>query len=64
VLPPDVPLVAPLPVVPPRLTVPVTLAVSELPLPDPQAASETLIAVRRQNLRALNSIDDLMTYSS
>ena len=44
-----------LPVVPPRLIAPVTLAVSELvPLLDPQAASETLIAARRQSLRASN----------
>jgi hypothetical protein len=66
VVPPDVPpLVAPLPVVPPRLIVPDALAASELvPLLDPQAASETLIAVRRQNLHALNLIADLITYSS
>ena len=49
VLPPDVfPPAAPLPVVPPRLMVPVALAVSELvPLLDPHAASETLIATTR-----------------
>jgi len=70
-VPPDVlpptppPPVVPLPVVPPRLMVPDTLAVSELvPLLDPQAASETLIAARRQSFRALNSIDNLITYSS
>jgi hypothetical protein len=71
VVPPDVlPLVAPLPVVPPpvvppRLIVPDTLAASELvPLLDAQAASETLIAARRQNFRALDSIANLITYSS
>jgi hypothetical protein len=66
VLPPTTPLpVVPLPVVPPRLMVPATLAVSELvPLLDPQAASEALIAVRRQNLHALNLIADLIAYSS
>jgi hypothetical protein len=66
---PVVPLpVAPLPtpptVVPPRLMVPDTVAVSELPLLDPQAASETLIAARRQHFHALNSIANLITYSS
>jgi len=64
VLPP-VPLpVVPLPVVPPRLIAPDTLAVSELDPLHPQTASETLIAARRQSFRALNSIDNLITYSS
>jgi len=64
VLPPTLPVV-PLPVVPPRLMVPDTLAVSELvPLLDPQAASETLIAARRPNFHALNSIANLIAYSS
>jgi hypothetical protein len=54
----------PLPVVPPRLMVPDTTAVSELPLLDPQAASETLIAARRHHFHALNSIANLITYSS
>jgi hypothetical protein len=42
------PLDEPLPVVPPRLIVPVTLAASELvPLLDPQDASKALIGKRR-----------------
>jgi hypothetical protein len=66
VLPPDVlPLVVPPPVVSPRLIAPDALAVSELvPLLQPPAASETLIAARRQRFRALNSIASLITYSS
>jgi hypothetical protein len=65
-VPPEVlPPTTPLPVVPPRLMVPVTLAVSELvPLLDPQAATKTLIAARRQSFRALNLVADLITYSS
>jgi hypothetical protein len=66
VLSPDVPApAATLPVVPSRLIVPVTLAVSALVPPlDPQAASETLITARRQRFRAQNSVDDLIAYSS
>jgi hypothetical protein len=63
-LPVVTPTVAPLPVVPPRLIAPDTLAVSELDPLHPQTASETLIAARRQSFRALNSIDNLITYSS
>jgi hypothetical protein len=65
VVPPDaLPPVVALPVVPPRLIAPDTLAVSELDPLHPQTASETLIAARRQSLRALNSIGNLITYSS
>jgi hypothetical protein len=65
VLPPDVlPLVAPVPVVSPRLIAPDTLASELVPLLDPQAASKMLIAARRQAFRALDSIGDLITYSS
>jgi hypothetical protein len=65
VLPPDVlPLVAPVPVVPPRLIAPDTLASELVPLLDPKAASKMLIAATRQTFRALDSMDNLITYSS
>jgi hypothetical protein len=52
------------PVVSPRLITPDTVASELVPLLDPQAASKMLIAARRQTFRALDSMSNLITYSS